>query len=415
MLQSTEPSVLIALRRGCKQCVMVGDQQQLTATVFSSEARAALYDRSLFQRLIEIGHPYIMLDTQYRMHPAISAFPCRVFYGGHLKDGANVLVQEYLPTFLTTYTSASVQTGGRSTPVPQATLCPFMFLDLDTSREKAGAAGSQSNSEEAIFVSTLLGSLQQAAQRAGCKSLGSIGVITFYSDQLAELRRVVRVDRLNSRFPAQQACKVEDLELNTVDGFQGKEKDIIIISAVRANDHGGVGFISDLRRMNVALTRARKGLFVVGHAPTLGRDATWRALLDHAMNSGVFLSVPNAYSDVLDLLQRRTDQQQRQFHQQQLAMQHAVSVSASSVSAGDCGPTPSEPGPPASEGKIVVSSETVGWVSEGAAAGNLLRHSAANTTTRCKDRDYALADQLTTTRMKRKFQATEAEEGEIEE
>ena len=79
---------------------MVGDQQQLPATVFSKPARSVGYDRSLFQRLIETGHPYLMLDTQYRMFPIISAYASRVFYRGQLRDGENVKEKRYLPVFI---------------------------------------------------------------------------------------------------------------------------------------------------------------------------------------------------------------------------------------------------------------------------------------------------------------------------
>ncbi|KAJ1419668.1 AAA domain-containing protein, partial [Ochromonadaceae sp. CCMP2298] len=84
--QCVEPSVLIALRE-CRQCVMVGDQMQLPPTVFCKQAVGAGYSRSLFQRLVESGHPYILLDTQYRMTPSVSRFPSTTFYGGRLRNG----------------------------------------------------------------------------------------------------------------------------------------------------------------------------------------------------------------------------------------------------------------------------------------------------------------------------------------
>lgn len=93
--QCTEPSLLIPLRRGCKKCVLVGDQDQLSATVFSTDAKLRGYDRSLFQRLIDTGHPYVLLDTQYRMRPEISRFPAATFYDGLLQDGSNVQKIDY--------------------------------------------------------------------------------------------------------------------------------------------------------------------------------------------------------------------------------------------------------------------------------------------------------------------------------
>lgn len=93
--QSCEPSMLPALQLGSKHCVLVGDPQQLPATVFSMSGRSTKYDRSLFQRLEEAGHQVYMLNTQYRMHPMISSFPRRIFYDGSLEDGPNVAKPDY--------------------------------------------------------------------------------------------------------------------------------------------------------------------------------------------------------------------------------------------------------------------------------------------------------------------------------
>lgn len=312
--------MLIALRRGCRQCIMVGDQQQLPATVFSTQARAARYDRSLFQRLIETGHPYIMLDTQYRMCPQISAFPSRMFYKNQLKDGENVTQPTYLPPFLSPISSDASRTPSPY-PVQRPPFTPFMFLDLQSSREKTGASGSQSNIEEVRMCITLIKALIAAGEQAGCASIGSIGVISFYSDQVNLLRSKVHAQNFTGR-PASTSVSsshsaqgggrpatpsssslVEEIDMNTVDGFQGKENDIIIISAVRANDTGTVGFLSDLRRLNVGLTRARKGLFVIGHAATLRRNRLWRELIDHAEAQKVLVSVPHPNVDLASVLQ----------------------------------------------------------------------------------------------------------------
>ena len=93
--QSVEPATLVALQLGSSQAVLVGDPQQLPATIFSVSGRSTKYDRSLFQRLEEGGYPVHMLDTQYRMNPCISNFPRRIFYDGNLLDGPNVKQKEY--------------------------------------------------------------------------------------------------------------------------------------------------------------------------------------------------------------------------------------------------------------------------------------------------------------------------------
>ncbi len=323
---------------------MVGDQQQLTATVFSPHCRAALYDRSLFQRLIETGHPYIMLDTQYRMCSAISQFPSEVFYKGMLKDGANVCGSEYLPVWLkhnqngnsgdgsssagtsnqveNNTTSTSTNNTFSSTCNAPVLFSPFMFFDLHTSSEMQGPAGSHSNLPEAFLCTSLIHALLATGTAHTVKSLGSIGVITFYSDQLQLLKKTMSkhnfpIRLANAPTPAssstygepQPTCSMTDLELNTVDGFQGKETDIIIISAVRANEEQLIGFLSDLRRMNVGLTRARKGLFIVGHAPTLynsgNKNNAWRKLIDYAHKLDAVVTVQDERDDLLNLLRYR--------------------------------------------------------------------------------------------------------------
>lgn len=298
--------MLIALRRGCHQCIMVGDQQQLPATVVSAYARAARYDRSLFQRLIETGHPYIMLDTQYRMCPAISTFPSRIFYKDQLKNGENVMKPSYLPPFLSASSRAPTPDG--SSPYASANFRPFMFLDLQSSRETVGPTGSQSNLEEVRLCVALIMALVAAGEQANCASIGSIGVISFYSDQVELLRKHVHKQNFTRRSAGKSStCVVDDLEVNTVDGFQGKENDIIIISAVRANDAGTIGFLSDPRRLNVGLTRARKGLFVIGHAVTLRNNGLWRKLIEHAEAEKVKVPVAHPNVDLPGILH---------FHQQ---------------------------------------------------------------------------------------------------
>ncbi len=370
--QCVEPSVLIALRRGCKQCIMVGDQKQLSATTFSNSVKAVGYDKSLFERLVESGHPYIMLDTQYRMAPSISDFPSAEFYGGKLRDGANVTGAGYLPHYIKpncTHTEETTNTADSSAtiapilskfdaltaayhPAEDSAAAPplfssFMFLDLLTSREEDPDSPSKANLQEVALCVGLLRALIAEAARCGAK-LGSVGVITPYGEQLGELRKALTKAGLMQPKESTDTSKKEvangaegsgaaatnsssnssgceyDVECNTVDGFQGREKDLILISTVRANDQESIGFLSDTRRMNVALTRGKFGMFVVGHAGTLSRNRHWGDLLEHAHRCEGYVEVPDAETDLRALLRAKVqlDEQSKQYRdrEQQLQM-----------------------------------------------------------------------------------------------
>lgn len=256
--QCVEPSVLIPLRLGSKSCVLVGDHRQLPATSFSKYAKLCGYDRSLFERTFllaeqateaERSKKIIMLDTQYRMLPEISAFPSKMFYNGNLRNGDNVLSQSYRPSYI------AACKPGEFIKIDGPLLRPFMFFDLKTSHDQLGTSldrsasavsQSRSNLEEAkLCVSLVKFVLSEANLRA--EKIESIGVITPYQDQLSILRREFRSSGLISALAtSSSASNVYDLssdqkphidqydiELNTVDAFQGREKDIIVFSCVR--------------------------------------------------------------------------------------------------------------------------------------------------------------------------------------
>lgn len=279
--QAIEPSTLIPLQTGAETCVLVGDPQQLPATVFSSLGAATAFERSLFERLEHGGHPVHLLDTQYRMHPAISAFPRRYFYGKHLKDGENVFSPAYSRPW-------------HAFPAFQ----PFAFLDLksdggrgrDKGREGGGGL-SYRNSAEARLLVNVYQTLRREAKGQGVR--GKVGVITPYQAQLMELH----AQFARALGPSYQ----EEVELNTVDGCQGKEKDVILFSCVRAGGKRGIGFLADVRRMNVGLTRGRVAMLVVGRAETLQQNLHWKALLDHARTTGAFVKVPHPGCNLLGL------------------------------------------------------------------------------------------------------------------
>ena len=217
------------------------------------------------------------------MHPAISHFPRHVFYQGTLQDAPSVTARK--PPFFA------------SQPFE---LNPFILLDIKSSRDVVSeSTQSRSNPDEAKVCVSLYLALARMAAATKTSLSGKVGVISPYSDQVKLLR---------SQFEAAgvvfTGSSSDNVEIATVDSFQGKEKDIIILSTVRAcGEANSVGFLSDLRRMNVAITRAKYGLFVVGRASVLRVNPTWAMLVDNAQRTPAgYIEIPSSNSDVFELL-----------------------------------------------------------------------------------------------------------------
>ena len=266
--QSVEPASLAALRLGNRHAVLVGDPQQLPATIFNVSGRNSKYDRSLFQRMEEAGQPVYMLNEQYRMHPKISHFPRHIFYQGALLDGASVQRPDYGDPLRSIVCHA----------VPA--FSPFMILDLDSKEERGGT--SLSNLSEAKLSVYLYQQLKLLSR--GVSASSKVAVITPYAQQ-CKLLRMSFQDLLGPRYE-------DAVEVNTVDAFQGREANIVIFSAVRAAGSRGIGFLSDVRRMNVALTRAKYFLFVIARCESIVVNPYWFDLVQHARETNSVVRVP---------------------------------------------------------------------------------------------------------------------------
>ncbi len=257
--QCSEPAMLPALQLGSSHCVLVGDPQQLPATIFSVSGRETKYDRSLFQRLEEGGHRVNMLNIQYRMNPKISAFPRNIFYDGSLLDGPNVSQNGY---------------GGELCQAIQKAyryFQPLTILDLDSFEEREGT--NLSNLDEARLVLHLFSSLDTDTHGLSKKS--KVAVITPYFQQVVVIKRLFeeKYGLSYNRY----------VDISTIDSFQGKEASVVILSCVRAASRGiGIGFLSDVQRMNVALTRAKHYLFVIARCRTILINPYWRDFVAHA-------------------------------------------------------------------------------------------------------------------------------------
>lgn len=259
--QATEPASLVPIIRQARQLVLVGDHKQLPATVTSLRAERGGLNRSLFERLIQAGLSSHMLDTQYRMHPTLRDFPSGRFYDGQLLDGVSA----------------------EERPAPAGFMWPdwdgpVAFIPIDGVEQVDTEGASKSNLDEAARVVTLVQELLVPADL----TTRDIGIITPYNGQVRLLD-----DLFESAGGRGKGDRYEGLEIKSIDGYQGREKEVIIFSAVRANERGEVGFLADRRRLNVALTRAKRGLIVLGHMPTLRHDANWAAWLDWAQEKGL--------------------------------------------------------------------------------------------------------------------------------
>jgi len=229
-------------------------------TVLSREAAKFSYEKSLFVRMQE-NHPkdVHLLSIQYRMHPMISSFPSKQFYDSELEDGENM---RELRTEV-----------WHKNPI----YAPYRFFNI-AGQESAGGLHSLVNHQEAKSALLLYQRLTTDFPQTNFD--GKIGIITPYKQQINLLKKTFR-DKYGDKI-----C--DTVDFNTTDAFQGRERDIIIFSCVRASQENGIGFLSDVRRMNVGLTRAKFSLFVLGHSTSLMRNRLWASLVQDAKDRGVF-------------------------------------------------------------------------------------------------------------------------------
>ncbi|KAK4102063.1 hypothetical protein N658DRAFT_424144 [Parathielavia hyrcaniae] len=253
--QCVELSALIPLKYGCSKCILVGDPKQLPPTVLSQSAARYGYDQSLFVRMYKNHAKDVhLLDMQYRMHPEISKFPSKEFYEGLLQDGADMGTLRLQPWH------------------ESALLGPYRFFDVRGSQERGPKNQSLVNEEELKVAMQLYRRFRTDYSNVDLK--GKIGVITPYKAQLFRLR---------NRFIEKYGEGItEEIEFNTTDAFQGRECEIIIFSCVRASPTGGIGFMTDIRRMNVGLTRAKSSLWILGDSRALVQGEFWAKLIEDA-------------------------------------------------------------------------------------------------------------------------------------
>lgn len=264
-MQSTEPECMVPVVLGVKQLILVGDHCQLGPVVMCKKAARAGLSQSLFERLVVLGIRPFRLEVQYRMHPELSRFPSNFFYEGSLQNGVSSeerrLVKVDFPW-----------------PIVDK---PMFFYVTQGQEEIAGSGTSYLNRTEAANVEKITTKFL----RSGVKP-EQIGVITPYEGQRAYLVQHMQYQgSLHSKL-------YQEIEVASVDAFQGREKDIIIMSCVRSNDHQGIGFLNDPRRLNVALTRAKYGIIIVGNPKVLSKQPLWNHLLAFYKEQKVLVEGP---------------------------------------------------------------------------------------------------------------------------
>ncbi|WP_457625785.1 IGHMBP2 family helicase [Persephonella sp.] len=255
--QSTEPSCLIPLIKG-KKAVLAGDHKQLPPTILHPQAKGLSF--TMFERFIKIyPESAYMLRVQYRMNDVIKEFPSKEFYGGELISAPSVKDRKL-----------SDITGKKgNTPITDDT--PVVFIDTGGKFLEKQKKGSRSkyNPQEAQTVKDIVNRLKEVGVMPE-----DIGIITPYKDHEEYLKKII-----------------PDVEVKTVDGFQGREKEVIIISLVRSNPDEEIGFLDDLRRLNVALTRAKRKLIVIGDEKTLSSNEIYKKFIGFVKEKGKFIPV----------------------------------------------------------------------------------------------------------------------------
>ncbi len=258
--QALEAACWIAIRKA-DRVVLAGDHQQLPPTVKSPQALRAGLGRTLMQALVANKPEAVsLLQLQYRMNEEIMHFSSRWFYDGRLQAAPEVKYRGLLDF---------------DTPIE------WIETDaLDSPEEFVGENYGRINKPEAeLTVAQLKAYIAKIGRERFLEERIDVGVISPYKAQVQYLRQLLRRDEFFK--PYRHA-----LTVNTVDGFQGQERDVILISLVRANEEGQIGFLGDLRRMNVAMTRARMKLIILGNAATLTRHTFYRQLYAYVKQVG---------------------------------------------------------------------------------------------------------------------------------
>lgn len=255
--QALEAACWIAIRKA-NRVIFAGDHCQLPPTVKCLEAIKGGLARTLMERIVNSNPQAVtLLKVQYRMNDDIMRFSSDWFYGGEVESAPEVRYRSILDL---------------DTPM---TWIDTATLDIEAHEELVGETYGRINRAEArLTIDTLQHYFERLGRQRVLDERLDVGIISPYRAQVQLLRRMLRKSAYFK--PLRHLITV-----NTVDGFQGQERDLIVISMVRQNEEGQIGFLRDLRRMNVAITRARMKLFIMGDSTTMTRHPFYRKLYNY--------------------------------------------------------------------------------------------------------------------------------------
>ncbi|HMV43075.1 MAG TPA: IGHMBP2 family helicase [Leptospiraceae bacterium] len=281
--QALEPAVWISILRA-NRVIFCGDHKQLPPVVLSPDAARGKLDVSLFEKILyrlertvrqnntEVqkedktskgnlisSFPFVLLDTQYRMHEEIMNFSNEYFYHGKLIAHESVKNRTLDSVF------------GYSEKIPALRFIDTAGTDSEEILNEENLSLENPKEAELLFKQIQIDLEKWNWNELNRKKI-SIGILSPYNEQIKTLK---------DRFEETNLSKKYDIEISTIDSFQGREKDIIYISLVRSNEVGEIGFLSDTRRMNVAMTRARMRLVVIGDSSTIGNHEFYKKFLEH--------------------------------------------------------------------------------------------------------------------------------------
>lgn len=254
--QALEPATWIPIQKASK-VVLAGDPFQLPPTVKSQEAKKAGLDITLIEKQLKIQKEVTLLNVQYRMHTNIMDFSNQQFYNGDLKAADNVA-------------NHSLDIGTHKSVI---------FIDTAGCGFEEKVNPEQKSSYNPEEFQILCEHLYQLKERFEERPLPSVALISPYREQVLHIKQEVENDEQLKDFP---------MTINSIDGFQGQERDVVYISLVRSNAKGVIGFLKDYRRMNVAMTRAKKLLVVVGDSATIGMDSFYSDFLEYVEKNGEY-------------------------------------------------------------------------------------------------------------------------------